>query len=59
MESFKSISDYPCNPCRALSSKNLAKYDDYMRKVIEQSVRNDLAAREWASKNVILFHTGR
>ena len=57
MESFKSISDYPGNPCPMLSSANLARYDDYMRKVIEESRRNDLAAREWASKNFIQFHT--
>ena len=59
MESFKSISDYPSVPCQILSMENLAKYDDYMKKAIEQSRQMHLAAREWASKNFIQFHNGR
>ena len=57
MESFKSIHDYPSAPCPLFSAENLAQYDDYMKKAIEQSRRMDIAAREWASKNPIWFHT--
>ena len=59
MESFKSIHDYPCVPSTVLSPENLAKYDDYIQQAIEQSRRMEIAAREWASKNIIRFHTGR
>jgi len=59
MQSFKSISDYPSVPCTILSPENLAKYDDYMKEAIEQSRRMAIAAREWASKNIIRFHNGR
>jgi len=57
MESFKSINDYPSVPCTLHSAENLAKYNDYMQQAIEQSRRMDIAAREWASKNPIWFHT--
>ena len=57
MESFKSIQDYPSVPCTILSRENLAKYNDYMKEAIEKSRRADIAAREWASKNFIQFHT--
>ena len=57
MESFKSIHDYPSAPCTLLSAENLAQYDEYMKAAIEQSRRMDIAAREWASKNPIWFHT--
>ena len=59
MESFKSIQDYPSVPSTVLTRENLAKYDDYMKKAIEQSRRMEIAAREWASKNIIQFHNGR
>ena len=57
MESFKSINDYPSTPCTLLSPENLAKYNDYIQQAIEQSHRMHIAAREWASKNPIWFHT--
>lgn len=57
MESFKSISDYPSAPCPFLSIENLSKYENYLKEVIEKSRRADIAAREWASKNFIQFHT--
>lgn len=59
MESFKSISDYPCVPSKILTAENLSKYDDYLKEAIEQSRCNALRAREWASKNIIWFHSGR
>ena len=59
MESLKSISDYPSTPSKIFTTENLAKYDNYMKEVIEKSRRADIAAREWASRNIIWFHTGR
>ena len=57
MESLKSIHDYPSVPSKIFTPENLAKYDDYMKEVIEKSRRADIAACEWASKNFIQFHT--
>ena len=59
MESFKSIQDYPSVPSKIFTAENLAKYDDYIKKAVEQSRQMELAAREWASKNIIWFHSGR
>ena len=59
MESFKKLSDYPHTPCAILSEENLAKYDDYIKQAVEQSRKMELAARDWASKNMIWFHSGR
>ena len=59
MESFKSIHDYPVVPSKIFTAENLAKYNDYIQEAVEQSRRADIAAREWASKNIIWFHNGR
>ena len=59
MEKFKSFSDYPAVPSVQFTPEKLAQYDDYIRKACEQSRKMELAAREWASRNVIWFHSGR
>ena len=59
MESFKSIQDYPSVPSTVLTRENLAKYDDYMKEAIENSRKMQLAALQWANKNIIWFHSGR
>lgn len=59
MEQFKSFSDYPVVPSKIFTAENLAKYNDYIQEAVEQSRKMELAAREWASKNIIWFHSGR
>ena len=59
MEKLKSFSDYPSVPSTIFTPENLAKYDGYIQAAIEQSRKMELAAREWASRNVIWFHDGR
>ena len=57
LKKFKSIEEYP--GVILFRPEDLAKYDDYIRKAFERSKKMELAAREWASKNIIQFHTGR
>ena len=57
LQHFKSIESYPA--VSWFNPEDLAKYDDYIKKAVEQSRKMELAAREWASKNMIWFHSGR
>lgn len=57
MEAFKKISDYPVVVNPLFTPERLAAYEPYIQKAIEQSRRMEIAAREWASKNFIQFHT--
>ena len=60
MESFKSISDYPAQPCAQMTPEKLALYNDYINAGIQSAMmvaREDLLAR--ANKTMIRFHSGR
>ncbi len=56
MEKFKSFDDYPIVPSKIF---NLAQYDNYIKEAIRQSRQMEIAALNWARKNVIYFHNGR
>ena len=57
LEQFRPIESYPI--VSWFNPEDLAKYDDYIKKAFEQSRKMELAAREWASRNMIWFHSGR
>ena len=59
MEKFKSFDDYPIVPSKIFTPENLARYDNYMKEAIRQSRQMEIAALNWARKNVIYFHNGR
>ena len=58
LQQFKPIESYPKVDYR-FTPEDLARYDNYIKHAVEQSIKMGLAAREWASKNFIQFHSGR
>ena len=58
LEQFKSIESYPQVDNR-FTPEDLARYDDYIKHAVKQSIKMGIAAREWARRNIIMFHSGR